>query len=222
MQSSISDQEMKIIELFKQNVYGKAPDTTEFNQRHDGKAGHWLEKQMGILPNANNEPDLYGYEMKNSTGSKTTFGDWSASYYIFSDKENSLDRTRFMEVFGKPNEAKGGRYSWSGSPIPNFNSPSTYNGSEMAFDDAKNIIIVYNYSKDPRPDKANIVPLKLQQEGIVLARWDREKPCRLKTGPPATTARCPPSSAPPSHPAHARSRAHSDADPGGPWPVPGH
>ena len=79
MQITISDEEMKIIELFQQNVYGKSPDTTEFNQRHDGKAGHWLERQMGIAANANNEPDLHGYEMKNSTGSKTTFGDWSAN-----------------------------------------------------------------------------------------------------------------------------------------------
>lgn len=174
MQSSISNEEMKIIELFKDNVYGRSPDTNGFNQSHDGKDGHWLERQMGIAANANNEPDLYGYEMKNSTGSKTTFGDWSANYYIFKDKEIDLDRTQFMEVFGKPNVEKGGRYSWSGSPIPNFNSPSTYNGSEMVFDDAKNIIIVYNYSKDPRPDKANIVPPSLQQEGVILARWDRD------------------------------------------------
>ena len=163
MQTTISDEEVKIIELFKENVYGRSPDTNSFNQRHDGKDGHWLERQMGIAANANNEPDLYGYEMKNSTGSKTTFGDWSANYYIFKDKEVDLNRTQFMEVFGKPNVEKGGRYSWSGSPIPNFNSPSTYNGSEMVFDDAKNIIIVYNYSRDPRPDKENIVPPNLQQ-----------------------------------------------------------
>ena len=79
MQTTISDEEMKIIELFKKNVYGRLPDTNSFNQRHDGKDGHWLERQMGITANANNEPDLYGYEMKNSTGSKTTFGDWSAN-----------------------------------------------------------------------------------------------------------------------------------------------
>ena len=174
MQSNISNEEIKIIKLFKENVYGRSPNIDGFNQRHDGKAGHWLERQMGIAANANNEPDLYGYEMKNSTGSKTTFGDWSANYYIFKDKEVDLDRTQFMEVFGKPNVEKGGRYSWSGSPIPNFNSPSTYNGSEMVFDDAKNIIIVYNYSRDPRPDKENIVPPNLQQEGVILARWDRD------------------------------------------------
>lgn len=174
MQTTISDQEMKIIKIFKENVYGRSPDTNSFNQRHDGKDGHWLEQQMGIKPNADNEPDLYGYEMKNSTVSKTTFGDWSANYYIFKDKEFGLNRTQFMEVFGKPNEAKGGRYSWSGSPIPNFNSPSTYNGSEMLFDNEQNIVIVYNFSNDPRPNKADIVPLNLQQNGLILARWDRD------------------------------------------------
>ena len=90
MQTSISNEEAQIIKLFKENVYGRSPKTDDFNQRHDGKAGHWLERQMGIAANANNEPDLYGYEMKNSTGSKTTFGDWSANYYIFKDKEIDL------------------------------------------------------------------------------------------------------------------------------------
>ena len=170
----ISAEEIEIIKIFENNVYGKSADTTSFNQKHDGKDGHWLEKQMGIVANSNNEPDLYGYEMKNSTGSKTTFGDWSASYYIFSNKESNIDRTQFMEIFGKPNEKKDGRFSWSGSPIPNFNSPSTYNGSEMLFDDEKNIVIVYNYSKDPRGNKVEVVPLNLQQDGLILARWDRE------------------------------------------------
>lgn len=60
MQTTILDEEMKIIELFKDNVYGRSPDTNGFNQSHDGKDGHWLERQMGIAANANNEPDLYG------------------------------------------------------------------------------------------------------------------------------------------------------------------
>ena len=40
MQITNSDEEMKIIELFKENVYGRTPETDGFNQRHDGKAGH--------------------------------------------------------------------------------------------------------------------------------------------------------------------------------------
>ena len=75
----------KIVDLFYSNVKGKRPAPTG-NTRHDGRSGHWLEQQMGIPANASNEPDLYGYEMKNATSSgKTTFGDWSANYYIFND-----------------------------------------------------------------------------------------------------------------------------------------
>lgn len=73
----------RIIELFKQNVKGKVPDVTGRNERHDGKDGHWLEKQFGISANATNGADFLGYELKNETTSKTTFGDWSANKYIF-------------------------------------------------------------------------------------------------------------------------------------------
>ena len=70
-----SPQEQEIVQIFMKNVYGKSPDTSQQNQNHDGKKGHWLEKQMGIKPNASNAPDLLGFEMKNQTTSKTTFGD---------------------------------------------------------------------------------------------------------------------------------------------------
>ena len=86
-----------IIERFNQNVKGKIPDTANNNQRHDGKEGHWLETQMEIAHNGDNEPDLLGYEMKNQTTSgKITFGDWSADEYIFlhgrgSNKINSIE-----------------------------------------------------------------------------------------------------------------------------------
>ena len=63
----------KIIKRFMKNVYGKTSEISRANQRHDGKKGHWLEKQMGLKPNASNTPDLWGYEMKNDTTSKTSF-----------------------------------------------------------------------------------------------------------------------------------------------------
>jgi hypothetical protein len=40
--------EKMIFDLFLKNVYGKSPDISQQNQQHDGKKGHWLEKQMGI------------------------------------------------------------------------------------------------------------------------------------------------------------------------------
>lgn len=46
--------EYEIIRRFQANVYGRKADTTQGNQRHDGRAGHWLETQMGISHNADN------------------------------------------------------------------------------------------------------------------------------------------------------------------------
>lgn len=105
----------KIIEIFRKNVKGKSPDVKGKNERHDGKKGHWLEQQFGITANANNEADLWGYELKNETTSKTTFGDWSANKYIYKEpvyssifigKKTIEKRDKFLRIFGHPNEKK--------------------------------------------------------------------------------------------------------------------
>lgn len=116
---TIESKKKQILEIFKNNVLGKKPNTLEFHQNHDGKGGHWLEEQMGVKRNGKNAPDLLGFEMKNQTTSKTSFGDWSADYYIFKDKENypNLNRNEFFKIYGKPNEKKNGRLSWSGEPV---------------------------------------------------------------------------------------------------------
>lgn len=115
----------QIIELFRKNVKGKKTITNGINEHHDGGKGHWLEQQFGISANANNKSDLLGYELKNETTSKTTFGDWSANIYVFTNsKYKSIfnastkyaKQDSFVKIFGKPNELKGGRFSWSGSP----------------------------------------------------------------------------------------------------------
>ena len=77
----------QIIDLFRKNVKGKSPNVENRNPRHDGKKGHWLEEQFGISANADNEADLWGYELKNETTSKTTFGDWSANIYVFTNPQ---------------------------------------------------------------------------------------------------------------------------------------
>lgn len=167
--------ELEIVSIFLKNVYGKKPDLTGMNERHAGRKGHWLERQMGVVANASNTPDLLGYEMKNETTSKTTFGDWSADYYIYRDLVDSqIDRSMFLQIFGRPNEKKGGRFSWSGTPVPNVNKPSQYNGSVMLIDESKNIHIVYHFSQDPRPNKHLIVPSNLQVDNLKLARWTRK------------------------------------------------
>jgi hypothetical protein len=169
----------KIIALFTENVKGKKPDVSNANQRHDGKKGYWLEKQFGIAANAKNDADLFGYELKNETGSKTTFGDWSANYYIFTNKtySNIFSGRRkadkqdiFCEIFGKPNPQKENRCSWSGTASPkilNYNDA----GQILKVEDNKDIIVLYSFENDKREDKHTRVPSIFQREDLLIARW---------------------------------------------------
>lgn len=164
----------KILQLFFENVKGKKPDLTGFSARHDGRAGHWLEQRMGISANASNKPDLFGYEMKNNTTSKTTFGDWAANYYIFKDSIYGLtSRSQFLHIFGKPNQEKNMRYSWSGEPVPKINLVNKF-GQILVIDNEKNIHAKYFYSKDMRQDKSMIVPEIMHRDDLTIARWDRD------------------------------------------------
>ena len=167
---TVDDGKQEIIRRFNDYVRGRKPETTDANTRHDGKDGHWLERQMGVKANRSNDPDLFGYEMKNHTTGKTTFGDWSADYYIFKDGIYSLARDQFLAVFGKPNLAKKGRCSWSGEPCPKIGFFNTF-GQKLMVDNDNNIVAVYCFSKDLRQDKLQIAPAPLQQENLVLAKW---------------------------------------------------
>ena len=169
----------KIIQLFNTNVKGKTPDTTGANVRHDGRQGHWLERQFGISANANNASDLFGYELKNETTSKTTFGDWSANRYIhkqgpyvqcFAGSSSAARQDSFCAIFGKPNAEKAGRCSWSGSPCPTIHGFNSF-GQKLLIAENKDIIAVYSYSMDQRTNKSTIIPLELQQENLEVARW---------------------------------------------------
>ena len=168
-----------IIELFHKNVKGKRPNVEGTNERHDGRQGQWLEHQFGIHSNDYNAADLWGYELKNETTSKTTFGDWSANEYVFNNPEyrdyfagtNKLKkREDFLRIFGKPNEEKGGRCSWSGSPCPKIKCFNDF-GQKLVIDKNKDILAIYSYSQDKRINKAEIVPKSLQLEELVLALW---------------------------------------------------
>ena len=160
-----------IIGLFKKNVKGKKSNTSTSNKKHAGKEGHWLETQMGIHHNASNMPDLHGFEMKNDTSSKTTFGDWSANYYIFKDKKYNIKRPAFMEIFGSPNAEKNGRCSWSGKPCPKIGSYNSF-GQTMIVDKENNILALYNFSKDQRKNKGKLISKAMQKNKLVLAKWD--------------------------------------------------
>ncbi len=159
----------KVVSLFNKNIKGKF---FLKKRSHWGEEGHWLEKQIGILPNSKNQPDIYGFEMKSQTSSKTTFGDWSASYYIFKNKKNfksNLTRNEFLRIFGKLNQKKG-RFSWSGEPIPKINSFSNF-GQILKIRDDYSLVILYFYTKDQRSDKKSIVPRKYQKNNLILAKW---------------------------------------------------
>lgn len=169
----------KIIDLFRRNVKGKIPNVEGKNERHDGRKGHWLEEQFGIAANADNKADLLGYELKNETSSKTTFGDWSANVYVFTTPRYSSlfagnakyeKQDSFVRIFGHPNKDKGGRHSWSGAPCPKIDSYNDF-GQILLVDSNNDIVALYSYSRDKRPDKATIVPKELQIENLEIAKW---------------------------------------------------
>ena len=116
----MEDGKDKLIELFKNNVLGKSPDIADKNSAHDGAKGHWLHLQFGQKPDAKNEADFWGYECKNQTTSKTTWGDWTPNYILFQDDSKDISRDKFIKVFGLPNDE--GRYSWSGKEVPSRHS----------------------------------------------------------------------------------------------------
>ena len=168
-----------LVDLFRKNVKGKTPDVSGRNVRHDGREGNWLEEQFGKHPDADNHADFFGYELKNQTTSKTTFGDWSANEYVytntdfsgvFTSKKKYENQWAFCRIFGKPNMEKGGRYSWSGQPIPKYGKYNDFD-QMLTIDNNKDIVVLYSYSKDNRENKEDIIPLLLQEENIVLARW---------------------------------------------------
>src|SRR3990167_1234078 len=85
----IPEEKQVIIDLFMNNVKDKEIVFT--GEKHCGSEGHWLEKQMGLNPNCKNEPDILGYEMKKNSP-KITFGDYSASEYLFSRNKETLEQ----------------------------------------------------------------------------------------------------------------------------------
>jgi len=143
---------VEIIRRFVDNVKGQIYDPTGYNARHDGAEGHWLEGKMGLAANALNGADLFGYEMKKPTRSKTTFGDWSPDICLWGRKKpyddiEKLDRdSEFLKYFGKPNLLKNGRLSWSGEPVPTIRGYNSF-GQILQIDQGENILASYSYDK---------------------------------------------------------------------------
>ncbi len=77
-----SDEEIKqiIIDLFNKNLKGQKYNVSL--KKHHGSEGHFIEKMLDLKPNNHNVSDIYGFEIK-KLSNKITFGDWSATSYIF-------------------------------------------------------------------------------------------------------------------------------------------
>lgn len=175
----MDNNKIQLIEFFRKNIKGKKPDVSNLNNKHDGKYGHWLEAQFKIHHNASNNADILGFELKNETSSKTTFGDWSANEYIFDlpdffsvfTEKTKLDRREhFLKIFGKPNQDKDGRFSWSGEPCPKIELYNRF-GQRLSVVENNDIIAEYSFSKDLRVDKEETIPSVLKKENLIIARW---------------------------------------------------
>lgn len=173
----------EIITRFNTNVRGKIFQRGSIT--HDGEEGHWIETLMGIKHNAKCESDLFGYEMKKMS-SKITLGDWSASEYGFHKKrtiineyndwtnDNKISKNQFIEYFGNPNPAKGGRYAWSGKCFPTYGIWN-YSGQIIIIDENNNICIYYNYKKDTRPTKIKLPEYLKEDKNYLIAFWKADK-----------------------------------------------
>lgn len=171
----IEENKTTIINLFNTKIKGKKSDVLSSNSKHDGKDGHWLEKTMGLKFNNKNLPDILGFEMKNATTSKTSFGDWSGDYRLFSKRAGGeITQNEFLEIFGQPNTEHDGRLAWSGTICPNKVGDYTIGGQKLAVNKGNNISATYSYSKDKRVNKQKIVPIKYQIEDLVLASWSEK------------------------------------------------
>ena len=171
----MEDSKNKIKKIFLEKVYGKTPNIEGYNKKHSGAKGHWLEKQMGKKPDSDNNADFWGWECKNHTTSGvTTWGDWTASEYIF-DKGNPYNlknKNDFLLLFGRPNPKKNNRYAWTKpNPCPTFLNQINDFGQIIVLDEYLNVMIKYHYSKDQRQNKSQIIPRCLQKDDLVLAKW---------------------------------------------------
>lgn len=153
-----------------ENVYGKIPQTNEYDPKHCGKEGHWLEKLMGVSPNASNTPDLLGYEMKKQTSMKITLGSWDPNYWMFRDERFGMNRDDFLIIFGNPNSRKNNRMSWSGSPVPKLHGVNSYGMRTVISNDS--ISFYYSFDNDTRANKREIVPNQLRIDNLEICRWN--------------------------------------------------
>jgi hypothetical protein len=160
-----------LINTFVKNIYGKSPDIKSANPNHDGAKGDWLHLQFGQSKDNANEADFSGYECKNHTKSKTTWGDWTANYYIYQDLKYQSNRDEFLLAFGSPNPEKNNRISWSGKVCGKYHNQMRASGQFLYVDENKDISIFYDYEYDQREYKSDVVPTKFRDRDLLIAKW---------------------------------------------------
>lgn len=178
----IDAERKQIVDIFNANVKNKKILLDNMSE------GHWLEMHMGIKPNCDNKPDILGYEMKKEAP-KISFGDFSASEYLFSlykpliDQFNgwsqqankvNITRNEFIQYFGHSNIKKNGRYSWSGSCVPKYGKWNTY-GQLMEFNSNDDLCIYYSFEMDNRQDKNRLPTFLRTNNRILIVIWKRDK-----------------------------------------------
>jgi hypothetical protein len=158
------DDKQTIINQFMVNVKGK--EISIQNNGHCGGEGHWLETQMGIRHNANNEPDILGYEMKTGN-SKTTFIDKAPDIMFLNgkilNKRNKSEKNKYWDQYAS--KKKSDDKTLGGWSINHFNK----DGQKMMVDDQNNITVLYDYNYDTRVDKET---LELNKEPHIIAQWN--------------------------------------------------
>lgn len=171
-----------IIDIFKKNIFGKSCNIKPY----DCSEGQWLEQQFGIKSNSKNAPDIYGYELKKDS-KKITFGDWSATEYIYSKNKPTIDNINkninitkddFFNYFGTiTNE----RLSWSGNCIPSYYNKWSDRGQIMLINKQKDILLYYSYKKDIKAlqNSINIPECIRNKKYICLAIFAAEKMKKL-------------------------------------------
>lgn len=180
---TIKEDKQYIIQTFMKNIKDKEITLSEYH-RHNGSEGFWLETQMGVKHNGNNKPDINGYEMKKSSH-RITFGDYSASEYLFSEKKTyinkfnnwkeniDISKEQFIHYFGSPNKAKNDRFSWSGRCVPTYNEWNE-SGQKMIINKNNDILILYSYNKDKRNTKDTLPEFVKTNNEILIVIWFSE------------------------------------------------
>ena len=159
-----------IIGLFMTNVYGKK--TPQVVTSHDGIDGHWLEKQMECKPNGKNEPDIEGFEMKNTTKSKITFVDKQTTAKFFEGKKfttrDKKTKQDYWNTFARTNSQDIRIGGWK---LDEYD----IDGQCLKIDDNNNINVIYNYHYDKRSDKKERVPEYYKNEkDNIIATWSKK------------------------------------------------